>query len=148
MTRENILEEIQKAQDSHTDQMKKIEELFNGNTVKEPTPKDKKKCDFGLWLYGDNNRIKEHVGENLHENIVRCHEEWHIDYSEIYEAFYNKPELNFLEKVLNIQKDMDPVTFQMSNFYHREIIVASCKLGCHLDECKKQILELDESKFD
>ena len=148
MTRENILEEIQKAQDSHNDQVKKIEELFNGYKVEKPTPKDRKKCDFGLWLYGPNNRIKELVGEEMYENIVRCHDEWHIDYNEIYEVFYNKPEQNFLEKVLHIQKNMDPVTFQMSNFYHREIIVASCKLGCHLDECKKQILALDESKFD
>jgi len=148
MTRENILQEIQKAQESHNDQVKKVEELFNGYKVEKPTPKDKKKCDFGLWLYSSNNKIKELVGETLYEDIVRCHEVWHIDYNEIYEAFYNKPEQNLLEKILNIQKGMDPVTFQMSNFYHREIIVASCKLDWHLEECKKQILELDESKFD
>ena len=148
MTKENILSEIEKAQNSHHDQVNKIEDIFNGNEVIKPIELDKKKCDFGLWLYAPTNRIKELVGEEMYESLVKCHDEWHIDYHEIYEAFYNKPERSFLSKVLNIQKGMDPVTFQMSNFYHREIIVASCKLEWHLDECKKQISALDDSKFD
>ena len=148
MTRENILKEIDNALNAHNDQVKKIEDLFNGYSVKNPTPKDKKACDFGLWLYSSENKLKELVGEEMFADVERCHNEWHIDYHEIYEAFYNKPEQNFLKKVLHLQKEMDPVTFQMSNFYHREIIVASCKLSCHLDACKKQILALDASKFD
>ena len=147
MTRENILAEIQKAQDAHTDQVKKIEELFNGNEVDKPTEKDKTKCDFGLWLYSPENRIKELLGYEMYDNLLKYHDEWHLDYHEIYEAFYNKPEQNIIEKVLRVQKGMDPVTLQMSNFYHREIIVASCRLIWHLDECKKQILSLDDSKF-
>jgi hypothetical protein len=148
MTRKNILAEIDNAQNAHNDQVKKIDNLFDGFKVEEPTALDKKKCDFGLWLYGEDNRIKEFIGDDMYENLIRCHDTWHIDYNEIYEAFYNKPEQNFVEKVLHIQKGMDPVTLHMSNFYHREIIVASCKLICHLDECKKIILSLDESKFD
>lgn len=148
MTRDNMLTEIQKAQNSHNDQVKKIEDLFNGSQVEKPTELDKKKCDFGVWLYGSNNRIKELIGNEMYENLVKYHDEWHIDYHEIYEAFYNKPEQSFLEKVLHLQNSMDPITLQMSNFYHREIIVASCRLVWHLDECKKQILALDDSKFD
>ena len=84
----------------------------------------------------------------MYEELVKYHDEWHLDYHEIHEAFYNKPEQNFIAKVLHLQKGMDPVTFQMSNFYHREIIVASCKLEWYLNECKKQIATLDDSKFD
>ena len=147
MNRAEIIKAIDEALSSHNDQVEKIEDLFNGDNVTTPTSVDKKKCSFGLWIYSPQNCIKDLLGYEVYEKLVSYHEEWHIDYKEIYNSFYNKPQKSFLTKVLHLQENMDPVSFRMSNFYHRELIIASCKLTMTLEDCKEKIIGLEDSKF-
>jgi len=147
MKRDEIIKTIDDALASHNDQIEKIEDLFNGDQVINPTPLDKRECSFGTWIYSPENCIKSLLGYEVYEKIISYHEDWHIDYKEIYDAFYNQPQANFLSKVLHIQEGMDPVNFRMSNFYHRELIIASCKLTMTLEDCKAKVMKLDEAAF-
>jgi hypothetical protein len=127
--------------------MDKIEAAMSGGDVTNPAPPDKTKCDFGLWLYGDENHIKEIVGSQFFTNLDREHTKWHHEYRKIYDIlFATKSTKGLFSKLLG-KKGIDPMELDKVKYYYVSLKEISEALLKALASSERRISALNESKF-
>jgi hypothetical protein len=98
MNKDETLEAIQKARLSHETQMAKIKSVINGDEVKDPTAVLKTECEFGKWLYDDNNHVQKILGSQFYNNIETLHSRWHTEYTKIFNIFFKNRKKTFFSK--------------------------------------------------
>lgn len=69
MLKSQTIELFKKAQKYHELQMTKMSRLIHEDNIDNPTPIDKTKTDFGLWLYGNEKRLKKLIGLVFYKKI-------------------------------------------------------------------------------
>jgi len=147
MTKEQTIASIQKAREAHELQMDKIEAIISGKEVKNPTAVEKTKCEFGQWLYTEDNRVKEIIGRQFYENLDAKHEKWHIEYVRIFNIFFkDKKKKGFFSKLLGV-KNVDPLEFDKAKLYYAELQETTKELLKALGSAERRISALNESKF-
>ncbi len=100
MDKEKTLASIQNARRAHEAQMSKIKATINGERVENPTAVSKTKCDFGIWLYDDENHLRNILGSLFYDNMEVLHGKWHSEYLRIFEIFFQEQKKVFLQKYL------------------------------------------------
>ncbi|MBU1927644.1 CZB domain-containing protein, partial [bacterium] len=88
MNKSKSLDAIENARKSHELQMAKIEALIHGKEVENPTAVAKTQCEFGKWLYNQDNRVKEILGMQFYTEIETLHGKWHSEYLRVFEIFF------------------------------------------------------------
>jgi len=147
MTKDETLEAIKKARESHELQMDKIEAAMSGSDVSNPAPPDKTKCDFGLWLYGEDNHIKEIVGSQFFTNLDTEHTKWHAEYKKIYDILFAKRSSKGLFSKLLGKNNLDPMQLDKVKYYYVTLQEISKALLKALASSERRISALNESKF-
>ena len=147
MDKAQTLEAIQNAKIAHENQMKKIVALLNGKTVDNPTSVSKTECAFGKWLYGDNNRLKEILGELFYSNLETLHSKWHIEYARLFKIFFKPKKSGLFSKLLGSNKisDMD---IDKAKLYYSELEVTTTELLKAIASSQRRLEALKESKFE
>jgi len=127
--------------------MEKIDSAFRGVSVTNPTTVSKMKCEFGKWLYGENNAfIKSILGAQFYEQLDKEHEAWHSEYAKIYMLLFEKKKEGFFTKVFSSNK-IDTLSIDKSKTYYVDLEVITKKLLNTLDKSIRRIGAMDPSKF-
>ena len=146
MTKKKVLKAIEHAYEYHMQQMEKVKLLIEGKRVKNPTPKVKNACEFGVWLYGDASRIKKLLGIQFYNSMEIIHEYWHIQYEKIYDLYYND-EQRLFGKFLAYRKKLSDEERQEVEEAYAGLQRATEDLLEALIASKRRIIALKEHAF-
>jgi hypothetical protein len=146
MNKDETLEAIQKARLSHETQMAKIKSVINGDEVKDPTAVLKTECEFGKWLYDDNNHVQKILGSQFYNNIETLHSRWHTEYTKIFNIFFKNRKKSFFSKIMGTDK-VDEMELDKAKLYYSELLETTNDLLKALDTSQRRIQALGDSKF-
>jgi len=146
MDKEKTLEAIQKARAAHESQMAKIEALIDGKEVDNPTAVSKTKCEFGKWLYDEDNKVQKVLGAQFYQTIETVHEQWHIEYMRIFEIFFKDKKKGFFSKIVGSSKVND-MEIDKAKLYYSELLKTTDDLLKILASSERRITALSDSKF-
>jgi len=146
MDKLQTVEAIVNARKAHESQMKKIEALLKGKEVENPTAVLKTECEFGQWLYDDNNHLKELLGELFYTNLETLHGRWHIEYSRLFEIFFKPKKKGFFSKAFGGDK-VDGMELDKAKLYYSELEATTNELLKAISSSQRRIEALKEEKF-
>ena len=146
MTKEQTLEAIKNARNAHELQMVKIEKLIEGREVENLTAVAKTKCEFGQWLYSDNNHVKEILGEQFYTNIDDKHSKWHTEYLKIFNIFFKNQKKSFFSSLIGLHT-VDSMEIDKAKLYYSELQVTTNDLLSALASSERRLAAMNESKF-
>lgn len=147
MNKQDMLDAIEVARKLHKKEMTKIEALIKGQEIETPTALGKMECACGQLFYSNADMMKKILGLQLYEKLDKTHENWHKDYSRIYEIYENqkKRKSGFLSKLMS--KEMDPLELDKLRLYHKELMEITEELLRQADLAVRRITALPDSKF-
>ncbi len=146
MNKQETINAIEHAREAHIKQMAKVESLIEGKHVDNLTSVSKMKCEFGQWLYGDKERVKNILGVQFYENLDMIHEAWHIQYAKIHAIFMHEKDEGFFSKFFGIHKIND-LELERSKVYYKELEHITKDLLRVLDASQRRVQALSVSKF-
>ena len=146
MDKEKTIEAICNARKAHENQMKKIQALLNGKEVENPTSVVKTECDFGKWLYDENNHLKEVLGELFYTNLETLHARWHLEYARVFEIFFKRKKKGFFSKAFGSDK-VDGMELDKAKLYYSELEATTNELLKAIASSQRRIEALKEGKF-
>lgn len=146
MDKAYTLDAIQKARAAHESQMVKIDALVNGRDVDNPTAVAKTKCEFGKWLYDENNKVQKILGAQFYETIEKVHARWHMEYTRIFEIFFQDKKKGFFSKIIGSDKVSD-MELDKAKLYYSELLKTTDELLKILASSERRIIALNDSKF-
>lgn len=146
MDKIQTIEAIVNAKKAHEIQMKKIEALLNGKEVENPTAVLKTECDFGKWLYAENN-LKSILGSQFYNNLENLHARWHIEYSRLFEIFFKgKKKSGLLSKMFGSGK-VGGMELDKAHLYYSELEATTKELLKAISSSQRRLEALREEKF-
>lgn len=138
MTKTETLALFNKSKKYHELQMSKMRRLVDERNIDNPTPNDKTKCDFGLWLYGDEKRLKKLIGLVFYRKIEAYHSQWHDEYAKVYNLFYINDQT---------MKDPSQMDVDKAKLYVSEMEESSQKILEYMNSSLKRLNALSEERF-
>jgi hypothetical protein len=146
MDKNQTLEAIEMAKNAHENAMAKIETAMNGDKVETPTPSAKTMCRFGKWLYAEENHLSEILGELFYNKLEKAHEQWHLEYTRIFNIFFKEKKGGFFSGLLGGNK-VDPLELDKAKLYYSELEVSTKELLHVLGACERRVSAMSEAKF-
>ena len=90
MKRAEMLWALENAKSVHLKQMDKVKAELAGKKVANPTALSKMECECGIWFYENEKMMIDFLGENLYGRLDKNHDEWHTNYTNIYNVFFKE----------------------------------------------------------
>ncbi|WP_373004008.1 CZB domain-containing protein [Sulfurimonas sp.] len=146
MDKTKTLESIQNARRAHEAQMTKIKAAIDGEKVDNPTAVAKTKCAFGMWLYDDENHLRDILGSLFYDNMEVLHSKWHNEYFRLFEIFFKEQKKGFFSKILGSAK-VSEMELDRAKLYYSELETTTQELLKALGSSERRIGALPESKF-
>ncbi len=146
MNKQETINAIEHAREAHIEQMAKVKSLIEGKHVDNLTPVSKIKCEFGQWLYGDKERVKNILGAQFYENLDMIHEAWHIQYAKIHAIFVHEKDEGFFSKIFGVHK-INALELEKAKVYYKDLEQATKDLLRVLDASQRRVQALSASKF-
>jgi hypothetical protein len=147
MIKKHVLAAIENVIEYHTEQMEKIEQLVNGESVKKLAPVSKFDCEFGKWIYGDAQRIQTVLGIQFYENVTVMHEYWHIEYGKIHDIFYDDEESGLLSKIFGNRRKVTAKELAQARGDYKKLTRTSDDILEALTASKRRVLALKNESF-
>lgn len=149
MKREDTLEKIKHARQSHNYQLQKIKFLVEGIPLKEdPTPVSYRACGFGSWLYGDEAMLRKLIGAPTFEEIEQKHAMWHTAYQKIHQIYYGEAKKGLFSKLTGKKLKVDSLQQDKAKAYFNDLQQLTYDLLQKLGAMQKRIEAMPESKFE
>ena len=146
MDKAKTLESIQGARKALESQMDKIKTAINGGSVENPTALSKVKCEFGKWLYDENNHLRDILGSLFYDKLDILHSRWHSEYFKIFEICFKKEKQGFFSEMFGASKVSD-MELDKAKLYYVELEVTTQELLKALSSSERRLSALQESKF-
>jgi hypothetical protein len=146
MDKTSTLEAMQNARKSHLSQMEKIAAVINGEKVNKPTALNHTECNFGKWLYADENRLKSIFGALFFNNLEEAHTQWHREYERIYNIFFKDQKKSFFSKSLTPAK-VSSLEIDKAKLYYSELEVTTAEVLRILGSCERRVRAMSDTKF-
>ena len=147
MTKKQVIQAIEHAQEYHLAQMEKVAQLVRGEKVKNPTPRMKDECEFGQWIYGDASHTKTLLGIQFYKSMEVIHEFWHLTYEKIYDIYYIEDKEGLFTKFLPLRRKLPQEEYELVQKYYHDLEQATEDLLEALTASKRRILALKERVF-
>ncbi|WP_321777612.1 CZB domain-containing protein [Sulfurimonas sp.] len=146
MDKIKTLESIQNARRSHEAQMSKIKTAIDGDKVDDPTAVAKTKCAFGMWLYDDENHLRNILGSLFYDKMEELHAKWHNEYFKLFNIFFKEEKKSFFSKIIG-SSNVSEMELDKAKLYYSELEETTQKLLKVLGSSERRISALPESKF-
>lgn len=148
MDKNKTIESIQKARKAHLAQMDKIAAVIAGEKVDNPTAVASTECDFGKWLYADENKLEEILGSLFFSKLEVMHSKWHLEYARVFEIFFkDKDKKRGIFSKLMASNKIDPLEMDKAKLYYTELQATTAELLKIIDSSERRINAMNEGKF-
>ncbi|QOP46654.1 CZB domain-containing protein [Sulfurimonas paralvinellae] len=108
MTKEEIIEDLQKAKLANLQWIDKAKNLIAGTKNDQGIPPiDPRESEFGKWFYKEGQKLKKLSNNPLEcmQNIETLHQQLHERYSEIYNTFFSETnKAGFFSKLMGAKR--------------------------------------------
>ena len=146
MTKAEMLRAIENAKHIHLEQMDKIKLEISGKEVRNPTALGKMDCECGIWFYGHEKEMKSVCGLQLFERLDKSHEQWHIDYANIYNLFFKEERKGLFSKIIGFGR-RNEMQLDKAKLYFSELQKDTEELLAISDSAIRRVSALSETKF-
>jgi len=155
MNKAKILESLKKAREAHEAQMIRLQNLIEAGEVvdykkvsQKQCPVSKTICDFGQWLYGEENHIEELVGELFYKELETLHAQWHIEYVKVFKILFNPEGKGLLSKFLSHDNTIDELELDKVKTYYKDMEKITQQLLSTLKTCERRLNAMSDSRFE
>lgn len=124
-------------------QMKNIKCLIDGKPRGTLGSIYKMNCDFGHWLYDEENNFKSLLGFIFYRELDAHHTQWHEVYRKIYLMYFEEPKPGEPAREKKIS-DMD---VDKCKLYYTDLVKSTEAIEKCLVSCKRRLEALSEEKF-
>ena len=147
MTKEEMLSAMASLQGTHIAQMEKIKSAIAGKDIQNPTALGKLECECGIWFHKHEEQIKNILSLQLFERLDKNHEQWHVDYENIYNLFFKEEKKKgFFSKIINVSKS-DMMKLDKAKLYFSELEKDTQELLNTSEIALRRVSALSEKKF-
>ncbi len=146
MGKQKILTALENARKSHELQMHTIASMIKGKEVSETLEVDKHKCEFGKWLYSEDNHLKSIIGSQFYAKLDEEHTRWHSECHKISEILSVKEKKGFISKLVGSNKE-DEMKREKAGIYHEQLKIKTEELLRVLRSSQRRVDAMDNSKF-
>ena len=164
MTREELLDGLVQAKESHLSNMRKINNIIrNRSFINRPPELESTNCGFGHWLH-NTEELEKIIGSIFYGDLVTTHQKWHEIYLDMYNSYFENKKLTaILEKIDKSEKEkevdklnvkMTKVKFKLNALdeerikaLYSDLEKASSKLKTTIDSCERKIHATSSSLF-
>ncbi len=146
MNKEKIIHSIQNTIKVHEMQMTKIIDAIEGKNVHDNIKVDKEDCDFGKWLYSEDNELRNILGSFFYDQLEVLHTRWHDEYAKIFNILFKKEKKGFFSNLLGTPK-IDSMQLDKARLYYSELTATTKELLKILSSSERRLSALPESKF-
>jgi hypothetical protein len=147
MTKDETIRAMTQAREAHELQMQKIEDAINGRDIHNPTTLNKTACEFGQWLYDENNHMQEIIGSQFYFALDKEHEQWHSEYAKIYKILFDDKKKKGLFSKLLGRKSIDPMELDKVKLYFADLQETTKRLLQALGSAQRRVTALPETKY-
>jgi len=145
----DLIEDMKK---SHLSVMHKIEMLIDGRDVDELVAVAKTECDFGKFLYTNEEHLKDILGALFYTKLETLHEKWHMEYQKIYNIFENyikskNEKKGFFAKLSGGVK-VSEMDIDRAKLYYSDLKLTASELIKTIEMCQRRVSALSEGKFE
>jgi hypothetical protein len=145
MNKALTIEKMHAIKKNHIAQTDKVFNAIQGRKVYQPTALSHKECEFGEWLYSEDNGLEVLFGSIFFEKLERIHEQWHQEYAKLFKILFEKQNKGFLSKMMSPK--IDPREIDKAKLYYSNLEETTSELLKTFQLCEKRILALNEERF-
>ena len=146
MGKQKMLTALNNARKSHKLQMHTISLMVKGRAVDAKLEVDKHKCEFGKWLYNEDNRLKHILGSQFYTKLDEEHTRWHSECHKISEILSVKEEKGLISKLLNSNKE-ELMKREKASIYHEQLKIKTEELLKVLTSSQRRLEAIHDDKF-
>lgn len=146
MNKKILLTTLYEAKEVHQDQMSKIELLLQGLYVTKPTELSKMECEFGKIFYGNKELFLPFIGEQFFTKVDALHEEWHLQYENVYKIAYAKRKRGFFAR-LRGGDEIKSAEYLQIEIHFEKLQQITSQLLDMIDKSMRRVEALSDAKF-
>lgn len=148
MKKEETLTHLRNAKKAHISWVHRAHALIEGLPVeKEQVPVSCTDCKFGLWFYGEGQRLSTIPSMDCLKEIEQQHFELHDTYMKIFKIYFSDEDRSFFAKFFGTRKKISPENQQIAKEHYKELKAISEKLVSSIERLERRLLALGESNF-
>lgn len=147
MDKNKMVAALQNARKSHRLQMRSISSMIKGKEVSEKIEVDKHKCEFGKWLYSEDNRLKHILGSQFYAKLDDEHTRWHSECHKISDILSVQEKKGFVSKLVGSNKE-EQMKREKADIYYEQLKIKTDELLKILTSSERRLLAMHDSRFD
>ena len=146
MNKQYMISALENARKSHKLQMRTIGSMIKGKEVTEKLEVDKHKCEFGKWLYDEDNHIKHILGSQFYTKLDEEHTRWHSECHKISDILSVKEKQGIISKLIGSNKE-EQMKREKAGIYHEQIKIKTEELLKVLTSSQRRLEAMHDDKF-
>lgn len=148
MKKEETLTHLHNAKKAHISWVHRAHALIEGLPVeKDQVPVNCTDCKFGVWFYGEGQRLNRIPSMDCLKEIEQQHMELHDKYMEIFKIYFGEEDRSFLSRFFGSRKKISPENQQLAKEHYKELKSISEKLIGSIERLERRLFALRESNF-
>ena len=152
MKKEEILNHLRAAKDSHIRWVRNAKLLVNGMDIdKNAIPIDHTGCKFGQWFYKEGQMLNGLPNNSIEsmKKIEDLHSQLHDTYLKIFNIFFSKKKGGFFSKLFGFnKKKINEEDLNKAKEYLKELEQISKELVNEINILERRIIALPEEKIE
>lgn len=148
MKKEETLLQLRNAKKAHISWVHRAHALIEGLPVeKEQVPVSCTDCKFGLWFYGEGQRLNMIPSMDCLKEIEQQHFELHDIYMKIFKIYFSDEDRSFFAKFFGTRKKISPENQEIAKEHYKELKAVSEKLIASIERLERRLFALNENNF-
>lgn len=148
MNKEDTLTHLRNAKKAHITWVHRAHALIEGLPIeKEQIPVSCTDCKFGLWFYGEGQRLNMMPSMDCLKEIETLHFELHDIYMKIFKIYFTDEDRSFFSKFFGTRKKISPLQQNVAKEYYVQLKDISEKLVNTIERLERRLFALQEGAF-
>lgn len=148
MGKEETLTQLSSAKKAHIAWVTRARALIEGLPIEqEQIPVNCTDCKFGLWFYGDGQRLNRMSGMSCLKEIEALHMQLHETYMQIFKIYFSDTDRSFFAKLFGTRKKISPEHQETAKENYRELKAISEKLIAEIERLERRLFAMPAGNF-
>lgn len=146
--KDETLTQLRDAKKAHIAWVNRAHALIEGLPIeKEQIPMNCTDCKFGLWFYGEGQKLNMMPSMDCLKEIEALHFELHDIYLKIFKIYFSEEDRSFFSKLFGTRKKVSPESQEVAKEYYKELKGVSEKLIGAIERLERRLFALSEHNF-
>jgi len=149
MNKEETLEQLSAAKKAHIKWVNRAKSLVEGLPVeKDAIPVDSTECNFGLWFYGEGQKLNAIPGMDVLSSIEQLHFQLHDTYMKIFKLYFGEMDRSFFSKLFKMKSKISDRDREIARDFYEKLEDISKRLLEEIGKLERRLHALPASAFE